>query len=42
MTDPDAAMEKNLTAFSRKFEVQKRQIMYVPQGLSLSGTLNVA
>ena len=29
MTDPDAAMEKNLTVFSRKFEVQKRQIVYV-------------
>ncbi|KAJ7498476.1 hypothetical protein FB451DRAFT_1016491 [Mycena latifolia] len=27
MTDPDAAMEKNMTAFSRKFEVQKRQII---------------
>ncbi|KAJ6560408.1 hypothetical protein B0H19DRAFT_1147563 [Mycena capillaripes] len=27
MTDPDAAMEKNLTVFSRKFEVQKRQII---------------
>ncbi|KAJ6458650.1 hypothetical protein C8R47DRAFT_995099, partial [Mycena vitilis] len=27
MTDPDAAMEKNLTIFSRKFEVQKRQII---------------
>ncbi|KAJ7129233.1 hypothetical protein C8R44DRAFT_776236 [Mycena epipterygia] len=26
-TDPDAAIEKNLTAFSRKFEVQKRQII---------------
>ncbi|KAJ7739936.1 hypothetical protein B0H16DRAFT_1568368 [Mycena metata] len=27
MTDPDAAMEKNLTAFNRKFEVQTRQII---------------
>ncbi|KAJ7115777.1 hypothetical protein C8R44DRAFT_213727 [Mycena epipterygia] len=27
MADPDAAMEKNLTVFSRKFEVQKRQIV---------------
>ncbi|KAJ7925171.1 hypothetical protein B0H13DRAFT_2314677 [Mycena leptocephala] len=27
MVDPDAAMEKNLTVFSRKFEVQKRQIV---------------
>ncbi|KAJ6618743.1 hypothetical protein B0H10DRAFT_1794829 [Mycena sp. CBHHK59/15] len=27
MTDPDVAMEKNLTVFSRKFEVQKRQIV---------------
>ncbi|KAJ7228211.1 hypothetical protein GGX14DRAFT_346568 [Mycena pura] len=27
MTDPDVAMEKNLTVFSRKFEVQKRQII---------------
>jgi hypothetical protein len=26
MTDPDAAIEKNLTVFSRKFEVQKRQV----------------
>ncbi|KAJ7223972.1 hypothetical protein C8J57DRAFT_1591283 [Mycena rebaudengoi] len=26
-TDPDAAMEKNLTVFTRKFEVQKRQII---------------
>ncbi|KAF8516788.1 hypothetical protein JB92DRAFT_2909192 [Gautieria morchelliformis] len=25
-TDPDEAMEKNMTAFSRKFEIQKRQI----------------
>ncbi|KAJ6593779.1 hypothetical protein B0H19DRAFT_34811 [Mycena capillaripes] len=27
MVDPEAAMEKNLTVFSRKFEVQKRQIV---------------
>ncbi|KAF7297297.1 hypothetical protein MIND_00962900 [Mycena indigotica] len=27
MVDPDAAMEKNSTVFSRKFEVQKRQIV---------------
>lgn len=27
VTDPDAAMEKNMTVFNRKFEVQKRQIM---------------
>ncbi|KAJ7701822.1 hypothetical protein B0H17DRAFT_1176328 [Mycena rosella] len=27
MSDIDAAMEKNLTVFSRKFEVQKRQIV---------------
>ncbi|KAF7307764.1 hypothetical protein MKEN_01136500 [Mycena kentingensis (nom. inval.)] len=27
MLDPDAAMEKNATVFSRKFEVQKRQIV---------------
>ncbi|KAJ7126471.1 hypothetical protein C8R43DRAFT_708313 [Mycena crocata] len=26
-TDPDVAIEKNLTVFSRKFEVQKRQII---------------
>jgi hypothetical protein len=25
-TDPDAAMEKNMIAFSRKFEIQQRQI----------------
>jgi hypothetical protein len=28
-TDPDAAMEQNMTVFTRKFEVQKRQIMFV-------------
>jgi hypothetical protein len=27
--DPDAAMEQNMTVFTRKFEVQKRQIMFV-------------
>ncbi|KAJ7783010.1 hypothetical protein B0H16DRAFT_1495047 [Mycena metata] len=27
MVDPEVAMEKNLTVFSRKFEVQKRQIV---------------
>ncbi|KAF7361998.1 hypothetical protein MVEN_00545000 [Mycena venus] len=27
MVDPEAAIEKNLTVFSRKFEVQKRQIV---------------
>ncbi|KAJ6610414.1 hypothetical protein B0H10DRAFT_2060657 [Mycena sp. CBHHK59/15] len=27
MTDPDVAIEKNSTAFARKFEVQKRQIV---------------
>jgi hypothetical protein len=27
--DPDAAMEKNMAVFVRKFEVQKRQIMLV-------------
>ncbi|KAF7332467.1 hypothetical protein MKEN_00128800 [Mycena kentingensis (nom. inval.)] len=27
MTDPDTAMEKNMTVFARKFEVQKRQII---------------
>ena len=26
-TDPDKAMEKNATAFNRKFEVQKQQIV---------------
>lgn len=30
MTDVDAAIQKNLTVFSRKLEVQTRQIMYVP------------
>jgi hypothetical protein len=28
-TDPDTAMEQNMTVFTRKFEVQKRQIMFV-------------
>jgi hypothetical protein len=27
--DPDAAMEQNMSVFTRKFEVQKRQIMFV-------------
>ncbi|KAJ7167639.1 hypothetical protein C8R46DRAFT_1093665 [Mycena filopes] len=27
MTDPDAAIEKNMTVFARKFEVQQRQII---------------
>jgi hypothetical protein len=28
-TDPDAAIEKNMAVFNRKFEVQKRQIVQV-------------
>jgi hypothetical protein len=28
-TDPDTAMEQNMTVFTRKFEVQTRQIMLV-------------
>lgn len=37
-TDPDVAIQENMKTFTRKFDIQTRQIMFVPSYLILINT----